>query len=65
MIESRTWEFHEGDHVTVYRESAYGAVEDAYVVEVRADRSLRLEFHDGHRSCWRNGHVELCGAGAA
>ncbi|MER5635498.1 hypothetical protein ABT095_00890 [Kitasatospora sp. NPDC002227] len=60
MITSKTWEFHAGDRVTVFRDCSYGAAEDAYVVEVRADRSLRLEFGDGHRSSLRNGHVELC-----
>ncbi|MBV6701785.1 hypothetical protein [Kitasatospora aureofaciens] len=59
MIISETAEFRIGDHVWVYRDSSYGAVESAVVVDVRPDRSLRLEFTDGHRNHLRHGHIEL------
>ncbi|MFD7449246.1 hypothetical protein [Kitasatospora sp. NPDC059827] len=61
MIVSETSEFHIGDRVWVYRESSYGAVESAVVVDAPADRSLRLEFADGHRNHLRHGRVELHG----
>ncbi|WP_158834716.1 hypothetical protein [Streptomyces sp. NRRL S-350] len=59
MIISETAEFHVGDQVRVYRESSYASVESAVVVDAPADRSLRLEFADGHRSHLRSGRVEL------
>ncbi|RKT20059.1 hypothetical protein BX285_4539 [Streptomyces sp. 1114.5] len=59
MIVSETAEFHVGDRVWIYRETSYAAVESAVVVDVQADRSLRLEFTDGHRSHLRSGRVEL------
>ncbi|MET8628323.1 hypothetical protein ABZW30_32050 [Kitasatospora sp. NPDC004669] len=59
MIVSETPEFHVGDRVWVYRDSSYGTVESAVVVDAPADRSLRLEFADGHRSHLRDGRVEL------
>ncbi|KJS57843.1 hypothetical protein [Streptomyces rubellomurinus] len=59
MIVSETAEFHVGDRVRVYRESFYGAVESAVVVDTPADRSLRLEFGDGRRNHLRKGRVEL------
>lgn len=59
MIISETVEFRVGDRVWVYRDSAFGAVEGAVVVDVRPDRSLRVEFTDGHRNLLRHGHVEL------
>ncbi|MEU7094698.1 hypothetical protein [Kitasatospora aureofaciens] len=51
--------FHVGDRVRIYRESFYGTVESAVVVDAPADHSLRLEFPDGHRNHLRNGHIEL------
>ncbi|MEU9044867.1 MULTISPECIES: hypothetical protein [unclassified Kitasatospora] len=59
VIVSATAEFHVGDRVWVYRESSYAAVESAVVVAAPVDRSLRLEFTDGHRSHLRSGRVEL------
>ncbi|MFE5587584.1 hypothetical protein [Kitasatospora sp. NPDC056531] len=59
MIISETAEFHIGDRVCVYRDSSYGSIESAVVVDVPADHSLRLEFTDGHRNHLRNGHIEL------
>ncbi|MBD0694593.1 hypothetical protein [Streptomyces sp. CBMA123] len=59
MIVSETPEFHIGDQVWVYRESSYGTVESAVVVDAPADHSLRLEFADGHRNHLRHGRVEL------
>ncbi|MER6297998.1 hypothetical protein ABT247_00295 [Kitasatospora sp. NPDC001539] len=59
MIVSETPEFHVGDQVWVYRDSSYGTVESAVVVAAPADRSLRLEFADGHRNHLRRGRVEL------
>ncbi|MGW3185915.1 hypothetical protein ACWDD9_42260 [Kitasatospora sp. NPDC001119] len=59
MIVSETAEFHVGDRVWVYRESSYAAVECAVVVGAPADRSLRLEYGDGHRGHLREGRVEL------
>ncbi|MFJ8470980.1 hypothetical protein [Kitasatospora sp. NPDC094011] len=58
MIVSETPEFHVGDQVWVYRDSSYGTVESAVVVDTPADRSLRLEFTDGHRNHLRHGRVE-------
>ncbi|MFG2844638.1 hypothetical protein ACGF12_15910 [Kitasatospora sp. NPDC048296] len=59
MIVSETPEFHVGDRVWVYRDSSYGTVESAVVVDTPADRSLRLRFADGHRNHLRSGRVEL------
>ncbi|MGW2371055.1 MULTISPECIES: hypothetical protein [Kitasatospora] len=59
VIVSETSEFHVGDQVWVYRDSSFGAVESAVVVAAPADRSLRVEFADGHRSHLRRGRVEL------
>ncbi|MFJ9770562.1 hypothetical protein ACIRVF_04895 [Kitasatospora sp. NPDC101157] len=59
MIVSETLEFHVGDQVWVYRDSSFGTVESAVVVDAPADHSLRLEFTDGHRSHLRDGRVEL------
>ncbi|CAM5651466.1 hypothetical protein HS99_0001715 [Kitasatospora aureofaciens] len=59
MIISETVLFHVGDRVCIYRESFYGTVESAVVVDAPADHSLRLEFPDGHRNHLRNGHIEL------
>ncbi|MGW3076141.1 hypothetical protein [Kitasatospora sp. NPDC001132] len=59
VIVSETVEFHTGDRVCVYRESSYGMIESAVVVDTPADQSLRLEFTDGHRNHLRNGHIEL------
>ncbi|MQS17155.1 hypothetical protein F7Q99_34475 [Streptomyces kaniharaensis] len=59
MIISETAEFHIGDRVCVYRESSYGTIESAVVVDVPADHSLRLEFTDGHCNHLRSGHIEL------
>ncbi|MBD0694942.1 hypothetical protein [Streptomyces sp. CBMA123] len=59
MIISETTEFHIGDRVCVYRESSYGTIESAVVVDAPADHSLRVEFTDGHRNHLRNGRIEL------
>ncbi|MEE1786188.1 hypothetical protein PUR71_25290 [Streptomyces sp. SP17BM10] len=59
MVSSEVVEFRVGDRVWVYRDSAFGAVEGAVVVEVRPDGRLRVEFTDGHRAVPRDGHVEL------
>ncbi|MFE2411641.1 hypothetical protein ACFXDE_25150, partial [Kitasatospora sp. NPDC059408] len=59
MISSETVEFRVGDRVWVYRDSEFGAVEGAVVVDVRPDGRLRVEFTDGHRTALRYGHVEL------
>ncbi|MER7842582.1 hypothetical protein ABTZ03_01350 [Kitasatospora sp. NPDC096077] len=59
VIVSETPEFHVGDQVWVYRDCSYGTVESAVVVAALADRSLRLEFADGHRNHLRHGRVEL------
>ncbi|MFE4977357.1 hypothetical protein ACFRAR_35270 [Kitasatospora sp. NPDC056651] len=64
MIVSQTPEFHVGDRVWVYRESSYAAVESAVVLEAPADRSLRLEYGDGHRGHLRAGRVELLAPGS-